>query len=424
MKIEQALALLPEFAILRPLRDAVLSAASGNGGPAWSDAGSDLTIGKRAVVPGELAQRIPGLVQQVADHLARLYAAYAGVLEAEVSGDGPATVEALLRAAAIEANWHRARQALGWARVAVRVAGQLQTRRPEVEGLLLVGQLERQLGQYAEAARALQRALALAEGEFDQAGAMAACRGLGAVATAQGDWPGAEAWLTRALGLAGNVGEAAAVPAIRRELGVLAGRQAEFGRAYEQLRQAAAAFEAGRDPAEMARTLDAFGAVEVSAGRHAEAMARLREALAWARRVERDGDLEVGIRLTLAALFEAMGQSLEAEQELRRAEQVATATGRHPRLIEIYVRLGDLRGDQRDEGGFVFFEQAIILCRKLECGAVAEADVFRRYGRFRAKIGQHDDARNLLAHARELLQALGSDAHLRHLDDELAQLGA
>src|SRR3989449_8532276 len=55
---------------------------------------------------------------------------------------------------------------------------------------------------YTTLFRSFQRSLALAEGEFDQAGAIAACEGLGDAALWQGQWAGAQAWYSRGLRLA------------------------------------------------------------------------------------------------------------------------------------------------------------------------------------------------------------------------------
>jgi len=55
------------------------------------------------------------------------------------------------------------------------------------------------------------------------------------------------------------------------------------------------------------------------------------------------------------------GRLLEAEEEMRRAEQLAITSSQTRGLVRIYTLLGTLRGRQGDETGFVFFEQAIAL---------------------------------------------------------------
>src|SRR2546430_5327071 len=82
------------------------------------------------------------------------------------------------------------------------------------------------MGEYAAGARHFQRSFALAESEFDQAGATAASEGLGDVALAQGQWGGAQAWYSRGLRLAEAAGDAPRAGRLERQLGVLARKQA------------------------------------------------------------------------------------------------------------------------------------------------------------------------------------------------------
>src|SRR3989449_7069834 len=75
---------------------------------------------------------------------------------------------------------------------------------------------------YTTLFRSFQRSLALAEGEFDQAGAIAACEGLGDAALWQGQWAGAQAWYSRGLRLAQSSVDRRAVGQFERLLRVLA----------------------------------------------------------------------------------------------------------------------------------------------------------------------------------------------------------
>src|SRR6185312_13320663 len=69
---------------------------------------------------------------------------------------------------------------------------------------------------------------------------------------------------------------------------------------------------------------------------------------AWAQRAPRDARLELSIRLNLAELDLEAGRLLEAEAELRRAEQVAIGGHVIRRLAQIYTLMGRLRGAQGD----------------------------------------------------------------------------
>src|SRR2546427_3667094 len=77
--------------------------------------------------------------------------------------------------------------------------------------------------------------------------------------------------------------------------------------------------------------------------------------------------------LNLAELDLEAGRLLEAEAELRRAEQVAIGGHVIRPLAQIYTLMGRLRGAQGDETGVVFFQQAIELAQTLERSLATQA---------------------------------------------------
>jgi tetratricopeptide (TPR) repeat protein len=141
-------------------------------------------------------------------------------------------------------------------------------------------------------------------------------------------------------------------------------------------------------------------------------------------RAPRAPSLELSIRLQLAELQLDQGRLLEAEEELRRAEQVAIAGNLTPQLVQIYSLMGKLRGAEQDETGFVFFEQAIELCNVLERSLAAEAQVYLEYGLFRERLGQHEDARAYLERAREIFTYLGEAVERTRVEAELRKVSA
>jgi tetratricopeptide (TPR) repeat protein len=138
----------------------------------------------------------------------------------------------------------------------------------------------------------------------------------------------------------------------------------------------------------------------------------------------RDAALELSIRISLADLQLAAARFLEADEELRRAEQLAIAGNRTRRLTEIYTLMGRLRGAQDDETGFVFFEQAIELSKLLEPSPAAEAQVYLEYGRFRERLGQREEARAYLERAREIFDSLGEAVARERVEAELRRMSA
>ncbi len=241
---------------------------------------------------------------------------------------------------------------------------------------------------------------------------------------AQGQWGGAQAWYSRGLRLAEAASDPPRVGRLERQLGVLARKQRDLAAAGDLLRRARERFEAAGLADEMARVLNEQGQLDAQLGRYTAASAAYREALAWAQRAPRDSGLELSIRLNLAELDLEAGRLLEAEAELRRAEQAAIAGNGIRRLAYIYTLMGRLRGAQGDETGFVFFEQAIELVRALPGSVVTEAQVYLAYGLFRSRLGQQDEARAYLERARELFDSLGEAVERERVDEELRALSA
>ncbi len=426
VRVRKALQLLPELEALAPLRALLVSISRPDERALWSSSGPYLTLGKRGVQPEELRRLMPQAFHRIADHLQALYNAYLEALECQQRDDGSGAVAALLRAGRLEENVARLSQARAWYEVALGVAETLQDRRPEVESLRSLGHVALALGQLAEGARDFQRTLALAEAEFDQAAAIVACEGLGDAALAQGQWAGAQAWYGRGLRLAEASGDQRLVGRLERQLGVLARKQGDLAAAGDHLRRARECFEGAEVPEEMARVLGTQGQLDAQLGRHGAASAAYREALAWVQRAPplRDPGLEESIRLSMAESHLEEGRFLEAEEELRRAEQVAIAGSLSQRLAQIYVLMGKLRGAQEDETGFVFFEQAIELCQTLERSPTTEAQVYLEYGLFRERLGQREEARAYLERAREIFASLGEAVERDRVEAELRKVSA
>ena len=72
----------------------------------------------------------------------------------------------------------------------------------------------------------------------------------------------------------------------------------------------------------------------------------------------------------------------------------------------------------------MFFEQALELCRTLERSPAEEARVYHEYGLFRGGLGERDEARAYLEHAREIFASLGVDSEVERVKAELQTLSA
>ena len=420
LRVEQALRLLPDVEDLAPLRGFVVSLSSSRSPEAWAAAEPNRTIGKRTLDPTTLRARVPQVLNRVTGRVAVLYDAAVDALESEQSGDFSQAVRALVRAGAYEEQSVRYSQAHAWYRQALGVAEQLRDRQPEMEALCHLGRLEASRGYLDEGARAFQRSLALAEAELDNEHAAGACKGLGDVLFAQSQWAGAEAWFARGLQYAKS--NRAMAGSLSLGLGQAAQRRGEHGVAVERMRWALENFAAVGDNAGVIRTLLARGLMEAAEGKTAEALATYREALSHLPVSDPDPVLELSVRLRLAELYIDLGRLPDADDETRRAEDLAI-THQQPRwLARTYVIMGKLRGRQGDENGFVFFEQAIELCRSGEPARRLEADVYREYAGFRTTMGDRHEARAYLERARDLLEPFGDAVALDRIEQELRQL--
>jgi tetratricopeptide (TPR) repeat protein len=371
VKVEQALGLLPALEAIGPLRGLVLASSSPDERSRWGSAAPFLTVGKWTVGTEALQRAIPRALERITAHLSSLYHEYAAALDATDRGDPATAASHLLAAARLEAAVGRSSAALQWGEVALRLAEGLHQRKSEIEVLVFCGRVATTQRNFALAARHYQRALVLAEAELDHVGAVAANEGQGMVALSQGQLQGAAVWLGRGLRLADGPDDGPSRARMQRALAEVLHRQGNPEVAAELLQQSRETLEEHGDALEVARTLDAQGRLDLALARHQPALAAFREALAWERRAGTDPQSECDIRLHLADLHLSLGQMTDAEQETRTAERLAIQHNLGRRLVEIYARLGTLRGRQGAETGFVFFEQALQLCRLLDPGSAA-----------------------------------------------------
>jgi tetratricopeptide (TPR) repeat protein len=415
VRVEQALGLLPALEALGPLRGLVLASSAPDERARWGSAAPFLTVGKWRVGTEALRRAIPRVLEKITEHLSALYHAYTSALDA-IDQNDPATAAAhLLVAARLEAGVGRSSAALQWGEAALRLAEGLHQRKSEIEVLVFCGRVASTQRNFALAARHYQRALVLAEAELDHIGAVAANEGQGMVALSQGELQGAAVWLGRGLQLAEGPDDGPSRARMQRALAEVLRRQGNPEVAAELLKQSRESFEEQGDALGVARTLDAQGQHDLALARYQPALMAFREALAWERRAGTDPQAECDIRLHLADLHLSLDQMTDAEQETRTAERIAIQHNLGRRLVEIYARLGTLRGRQGAETGFVFFEQALQLCRLLDPNSVLEAEVYQRYGHFKQRLGRIEEARGWLERARDLLAAAGGGAPLEEV---------
>lgn len=424
LRVERVLQLLPGIEAMEPLRALLVSTPRSDEQARWSSSGPYLTIGKHNIDVDALRQRVDTLVRRIGTHLTVLYDAYVRAVDALESGDGNVIVSALADGGAAEERVNRVAQAAAWYEVAFRVASELNDREPEIEMLDRLGRVERERARFDESARYHQRALVLCEATFDHAGAIRACIGLGHASLGREEPDGARAWYLRALRQAESVPHAEWIGTIERHIGEVAWRQGDAGEARARLRRAREVLEPLAKRTELARVLAAIARVESRAGNTDDAIAAGREALAWSAGTDADPLGRVDVLLEMSDVYASVGLLLDAENELRRAEELAITQRYSDRLIDVYIAMGKLCATRGDETGFVFFEQAADLCRALAPLTSREGRVYEEYGNFRIHFKEPEEGLAHLQRARQIFEAAGDRASLARLSRELEALSA
>lgn len=416
VRLEVALRLLPDLDALAELRESLVRSSHLR----ILDE-PDGTVGKRRVDAADLDRLLPDAVAIATQHNTQLYQMAVAAVDRLRRGDLSGAVHALLDAGDCAQRLGRHTQSHCWYQHALDAARPLRDRRPEIAVMLRLGQLQILRERLEDAARLLQRGLALAEAESDSDSAVVACRGLGSIATAQGRWTGAESWYARGLRHAAT--EQRPTAELTLGLATAARHRRDPETASRHLERARELFEALGDASGETRVLNESGHLERAKGHLREASMLHQRALARAGEAANDSRLEILIHLDLGRLYLDWGRPPDAEDQLRRAEERAIAANLPRELAQAYLTLGALRAHCADEGGFVFFENAIALCRGREPLPRLEAETYLEYAAFRDGLDEHDEAQAYLLRARELLEALGEDPLLSRVRTKLAQMG-
>lgn len=398
LRVERALRLLPDVDVLTPLRALLIATAR-----APSAELAQATVGKRSLRPDRLGALIPQSVTRFSEHLSKVYALVIEALSAEASADTTAAVRALVEAGSLESGQGRESAALTWLEHALHLAVNAGDRRAETEALLALAELELTRGAPERAAKRAQRALTVAEALHANRAAAAACLLLGRVALDRDAPEGAQSWFTRGLPLVED--DTLLGARLRLALGESLARHGDHADAVMRLLSAEAVFRAAKDVGGVATALAARARVAAADGSDDEALVLFREALAvlpasWSN--GRDARVELAVRIRLCHHLLMRERLVEAEDEARRAEEVAIVHNHSRELARIYLVLGAVRAVQRDESGLVFFEKALELSRGPSPVPRLEADAYQAYAAFCSALDQHDEASAYQERAREL----------------------
>lgn len=400
LKIDAALKALPDAADLAPLREALLGMARADQGLGWADAEAYATVetrladvaGAEALVP-ELAERVRARAEAVMRHTLR-------ALHAVAASEYDQAARHLVAAGEVEEGAGRLDEAERCYARALELARKPRDRRPEGLALRRLGRVARARGAWARAERLYGEGYQVAQAQRDAEGAVVACQGLGNVAVDQGRWAQAREWYRRGLDLCPPEPATAEFVHLANGMAVAERRGGDTDAAAEWLSLAGEVARALEDEGLLGYLENGWGMLELARGTPRRAEAAFRAALARAL----DPLARVTVTLNLSDALLRQGRLREAEGAAREAEALALHHRAILDLPEAYRRLGAVAAARRDREGFVFYEQALEICREHHLPPFEAAATQHQYGMFEAVLG---DTASGAARLREAVRMYG-----------------
>jgi tetratricopeptide (TPR) repeat protein len=416
--VERALALVPDAEEFQPLSEAVIGSSRVDREKLWARSAAYATLGKRVVDPARLAEMIPSLVERSQERLQELYDRVLEAIRHQQRGDLAAAAQALVRAGEVEEGDGRLEKAEKIYRMALELSSDLREKGPQVLALRRLGRTARAAGRLDAAWEWYERSHQLAVDQMDLAGQAVACQGLANVSDDRGERERARTWNERGLEIARGLRDAGLEWPFYTNLSVLSIQQGEPAEAEALLARAKERIEATGGGHALIFYLNNRGLLLTEHGDMGEAEAVFRDALARAP----EPRWEVTVRCNLGEVLLRQGRLFEAQEEARRAEEVAIVHRLIADLVGVYGLLGGIARAGCDEEGFVFYEQALNMCHERGLPRKDEAAVLHGYGLLHGACGRPAEARAYLDAAHEIYESLGFLPELARVDEDIAAL--
>jgi tetratricopeptide (TPR) repeat protein len=418
LKVDYALGALPEVDDVAPLREALVGASREDGERAWAASEAYATVDARLVDAAALEARIAALAEQARARVEAVLRHSVASLRALERGDASGAARALAAAGEVEEDAGRLDAAAACYERARDLGRKPRDRAAEGLALRRLARVARARGELDEALRLYLGGYEVALAQRDAEGAVVACQGVGNVYVDRGEWEPAREWYRRGLSLVGEETPSRALWQLCSNLAVVARRMGDLDESEAWIERAARVVEA---------LGDAAGALPVENGR-----ARLLEArgdcaaaeAAYRRSLEAGGSPSerATVLSNLADCLLADGRAREAEAAARELERTALVHGLTPLLPHAYRTLGGAARARGDGEAFVFYEQALDLCRAPGSPAVERAQTQREYARWEASVGRAESAAARLEEALAIYRRLGAGPEAAGVEAELAAL--
>jgi tetratricopeptide (TPR) repeat protein len=403
LRVERALALVPDADEFRPFAEAVIGASLRDPERAWAGSAVYATLGKRLVDADRLEALVPEVVERTRRRLESLFGTMLQAVRAQQAGDGAGAARALVRAGEAEEAERRLEKAAAIYSLALEIARDLRDKGPQVLASRRLGRVARAAGKLDEARSWYQQSYELAVAQLDPTGEAVACQGLGNVCDDQGLREEAATWYRRGLEAAEGLGQPGLEFPFYANLSVMAMLDGDLPGAERLLEEARSRIETTGTEDAAAFWLNNRGLLLMESGDLAAAEALFREVLERTR----DAHWELTARVNLGEVLARQDRLFEAAEEARRAEEIAILHRFITDLVDVYALLGSLARLRRDEGGFVFYEQALEMCREHALPAKTRAGILQGYGQLHLACGSRTEGHAYLEAALELYRTLG-----------------
>jgi tetratricopeptide (TPR) repeat protein len=415
--VERALALVPDHEDFLPLSDALIGASRVDADKLWARSGAYATVGKRVVDPARVEELVRVRLDRGQQRLREMFDLVLGAIREQQGGNPATAAEMLIRAGEMEEDDRRLDKAERIYRMALGISQDLREKEPHVLALRRLGRTARAAGRLEEAWNWYEQSYQLAADALDAEGQVIACQGLGNLCHDRGERDRARRWYEQGLELAAGLDQPGVDWPLYFNLSVLSMLEGDLPEAERLLDRGRERMEQAGAPGARMYWLNNRGAILLEHGDSAEAESVFREALEGA-----EGHWELTIRVNLGEALRAQARYLEAEDEARRAEEVAIVHRLVPDLIDVYNLLGAIARERCDEEGFVFYEQALRVCHERALPRKTEAAILHGYGQLHCACGRPEEGRGYLEAAHDIYRALGFAPELARVEDNLRRL--